>query len=45
MRKVITVVSLLIIVVFLAGCGETLNGMGKDTRRIGKGVKTVFIRD
>ncbi len=45
MRKSLSIIALLIIVIFLAGCGETLNGMGKDTRRIGKGIKTVFVRD
>ena len=27
------------------GCGETVSGITKDTRRIGKGVKTIFVRD
>ena len=31
--------------IFITGCGETFNGVAKDTRRIGKGVKTVFIRE
>jgi len=31
--------------IMIAGCGETINGMNKDVSRIGKGVKTVFIRD
>ena len=29
----------------LTGCGETFNGIGKDAKRMGKGVKTIFIRD
>jgi predicted small secreted protein len=29
----------------LCGCGETLHGIGKDAQRMGKGVKTIFIRD
>lgn len=29
----------------LSGCGETASGIGKDWRRVGKGVKTIFIRD
>ena len=31
--------------VSLAGCGETINGLSKDAKRIGKGVRTVFVRD
>lgn len=34
-----------LIALLLAGCGETVSGMGKDISRIGRGVKTVFIRD
>lgn len=29
----------------LAGCGETLNGISKDVKRMGKGVKTIFVRE
>jgi predicted small secreted protein len=45
MRKLTAVISLLIVVSFLAGCGETVNGVVKDTKRIGGGVKKIFIRD
>jgi len=45
MHRAISLISLLIIMVFLSGCGETVNGMSKDTQRIGAGVKKVFIRD
>ncbi|MFC1480315.1 hypothetical protein ACFL5Y_02570 [Candidatus Omnitrophota bacterium] len=45
MRKVVSLVSLLLLIVFLAGCGETVNGMIKDSKRIGSGVKQVFIRE
>ncbi|MFC1644352.1 hypothetical protein ACFL5C_03460 [Candidatus Omnitrophota bacterium] len=45
MRKVVSFVSLLLLIAFIAGCGETVNGMIKDTKRIGTGVKTVFIRE
>ena len=45
MRKFFSLVSLLLLVAFLAGCGETVNGMIKDTKRIGSGVKKVFVRD
>ena len=45
MTRVISVISVLIIMVLIAGCGETFNGAVKDTKRIGKGIKTVFVRD
>ena len=45
MRKLI---ALFLVLVFLsltmAGCGETFSGAGKDTRRISKGIKTIFVR-
>ncbi len=25
-----------------SGCGETVRGVGRDTARVGKGVKTIF---
>lgn len=31
--------------VFCAGCGETVEGMGQDAHRIGKGVKTIFVSE
>lgn len=45
MRKLLSIISLIMIAAFLAGCGETVNGMVKDTKRIGGGVKKVFIRE
>ncbi|MBD3425936.1 MAG: hypothetical protein GF409_01740 [Candidatus Omnitrophica bacterium] len=45
MNRLYSLVAILVITAFLAGCGETVNGMIKDTKRIGKGVKTVFVRD
>jgi len=45
MKIYIKLITLIILASFLAGCGETMNGMVKDTKRIGTGVKTVFIRD
>jgi len=38
-------IAIFIVALFTAGCGETVSGLGKDARRIGKGVKTVFIRE
>jgi len=31
--------------IILAGCGETMHGIGKDVNRVGKGIQTIFIRD
>jgi predicted small secreted protein len=44
-RKVIVLVFLAIIILQLSGCGETVQGVSKDVRRVGKGVRTIFIRD
>ncbi|MBL7158802.1 MAG: hypothetical protein ISS91_04775 [Candidatus Omnitrophica bacterium] len=40
----VLIVTLLLSVV-LSGCGETVKGICRDTKRVGKGVKTVFIRE
>ncbi len=46
MFKKLMLISFLFLVVFqLSGCGETISGIGKDTKRIGKGVKTIFVRE
>ena len=45
MRIAVSFVSMLLLITFLAGCGETINGMSKDTQRIGAGAKKIFIRD
>ena len=45
MRKILSLVSLVLLVAFLAGCGETVHGAVKDTKRIGAGVKKIFVRD
>jgi len=39
---------LVILVVFcsgIIGCGESFSGAGKDVRRVGKGIKTIFVKD
>lgn len=36
---------LIVVAIQLSGCGETVSGVGKDWRRVGQGVKTIFIRD
>ncbi len=44
-KKILAAVFLMIVMLQLSGCGETLQGVGKDWGRVGKGVKTIFIRD
>ena len=46
MRRTFSLLSLLLFVCFfISGCGETVNGVIKDTKRIGNGVKTIFVRE
>ena len=44
-KRLILVSILAILILQLYGCGETIQGIGKDVTRMGKGVKTIFIRD
>lgn len=45
MKKCSLVISLIILMAFLAGCGETINGAVKDTKRVRAGIRKIFIRD
>ena len=45
MKKYVSIMAMILLVSFLAGCGETMNGVVKDTKRIGSGVKKVFVRE
>ena len=45
MKKASFFLSIILLIAFLSGCGETINGMSKDTQRIGAGTKKIFIRD
>ena len=45
MKKFAALISILIVLSFLAGCGETVHGVVKDTRRVGTGIRTIFVRD
>ena len=46
MRRFISLfLALSFISLFTIGCGETVSGIGKDAKRIGKGIKTVFVKD
>jgi predicted small secreted protein len=44
-KRTIIAVILLSFCFVLTGCGETMSGIGKDLSRMGKGVKTIFIRE
>lgn len=45
MRKIALSLLILCFAATLVGCGETMRGIGTDMQRIGKGTKTIFIRD
>ncbi|MFQ5952000.1 MAG: hypothetical protein ACE5JK_01160 [Candidatus Omnitrophota bacterium] len=45
MEKILRLIALLVLVLFLAGCGETIRGAVEDTTRIGEGVHKVFISE
>lgn len=44
-KKLILTGFLTVIILQLSGCGETVQGISKDTRRVGKGIKTIFTRE
>lgn len=44
-RYVALVLALIFVCILITACGETISGMGRDIQRIGKGTKTIFIKD
>lgn len=36
---------LLVMILLNSGCGETVRGVAKDSMRIGRGIKTIFISE
>lgn len=38
-------IAVVLLVLCVAGCGETLRGIGRDVQRVGRGVKTIFVSD
>lgn len=44
MKMIFITLLLLISLVSLSGCGETVSGVGKDINRMGRGVNTFFFR-
>lgn len=45
MKKILAVAILISFTLTIMGCGETISGATKDIKRMGKGVKTIFVRD
>lgn len=45
MRGLLAIAILVSFTLTIVGCGETIGGVTKDIKRMGKGVKTIFIRD
>ena len=45
MKKIIVALMLICFTLTIVGCGETISGATKDIKRMGKGVKTIFVRD
>ena len=44
MRGIALMTLILVTAVMLAGCGETVSGLGKDVNRMGRGINTFFFR-
>lgn len=44
MKNAILALLMVVIVMTLSGCGETVSGVGKDVNRMGKGISTFFFR-
>ena len=45
MKRVLIMLVILLFCSVIAGCGETIKGIGKDASRIGRSVKQIFISD
>ena len=45
MKKLISSIIIILFISFLAGCQETVKGAKKDTKRVGRGIKTIFKGD
>lgn len=44
MKRIALLILLIVTSLSLAGCGETVSGVGKDVSRMGRGVNTFFFR-
>ena len=45
LKKCVMLITLAVFCISISGCGETFYGVGKDFRRVGKGIRTIFTRD
>ena len=45
MKTISTLCGILLLIVILAGCGETIRGIGQDVNRMGRGIKTIFVSE
>lgn len=45
MRDAVKIIAVCLLLTILAGCGETVRGIWRDSQRVGRGVKTIFIAD
>lgn len=43
MKTIYKFAAIILLFIFIAGCGETVRGVGKDASRIWYGTKTIFI--
>ncbi|MBN1493949.1 MAG: hypothetical protein JW938_07370 [Candidatus Omnitrophica bacterium] len=44
-RECYCLVYIVLAAIILTGCGETVRGAWKDTKRVGNGIKTIFVCD
>jgi len=45
MKRIMSTIVVFVFILFLVGCGETVKGAKKDTKRVGRGIKTIFKSD
>lgn len=45
LKRLISAILLFMAVLEFSGCGATIDGVGQDVSRIGRGIKTIFVRD
>ena len=44
MKNIVVAILIFLSCTALAGCGETVSGVGKDVNRMGRGISTFFFR-
>lgn len=43
MKNILKITAVVVLLAAMAGCGETIGGVGKDASRIWYGTKTIFV--